>query len=145
MKKKIKIELSQLKEAFDIHSDEITYYLNSETGNIAMYSNLSCGFDEDGNEIFDNDLFRDKKYIEIPGTFSYEAFRDIDRFIETIKNNKIKKELLTYQKTKPAIPHFKNVLSYYPEERNRWMEFKEKQILHRIQKWLDENNMELDE
>ena len=145
MKKKIRIDLNQIMEAFDMHSDEITYYLNIETGNIAMYSNISGGFDENGNEIKDRDSFYDKKYKEIPGTFTYEAFKDVERFIETIEDDRLKQELELSPQVKSSVPHFKNILSYYPKERDRWLQFKEEQVRERIQNWLDKYDIEIEQ
>ena len=96
----------------------------------------------EGRSFFFSDIERMMDEMEREMT---KAFRDIERFIETIKDDYLKKELLLAYQSKYSIPHFKNVLSYHAEERNRWLKFKEKQMLQRIQKWLEENNLELED
>jgi len=121
----------------------MTYYLNIETGKVAMYSNLSGGFDECGNEIKDRNAFASKKYIEISGTRSYEVFRDMERFVDALKNLPLKEKLTTILKGKGAFRHFKELLANHPEEQNQWLDFRKKCLLQRIYDWLNENNLEM--
>lgn len=144
MKRKINAPIRELLRVFEFSSDEMTYYLNIETGKVAMYSNLSGGFDEEGNEIKDKHAFASKKYVEISGTHSYEVFRDMERFVEELKNSHLQEKLKAVLKERGAFRRFKEMLSNYPEEQKNWLSFRKKCLLKRIYDWLDENDLELE-
>jgi len=66
-KKKIHTPIARLMEVFDLGSDEVTHYLDIESGKLAIHSNISGAFDEDGNEIKGTNPFHNKnisKYRE---------------------------------------------------------------------------------
>lgn len=144
MKRKVAAPLRELLRVFEFCSDEMTYYLNIETGKVAMYSNLSGGFDEDGNEIGNKNAFASSKYVEISGTHSYEVFRDMERFVETVLNPALKEKLATLFKERGALRRFKELLSNYPEEQNNWLTFRKNCLLERIYEWLKDNDLELE-
>jgi hypothetical protein len=144
MKRKVAAPLRELLRVFEFCSDEMTYYLNIETGKVAMYSNLSGGFDEDGNEIGNKNAFASSKYVEISGTHSYEVFRDMERFVEMVLNPALKEKLATLFKERGALRRFKELLSNYPEEQNNWLTFRKNCLLERIYEWLKDNDLELE-
>lgn len=144
-KKKIEISFQKLKEAFNFSSDDVTHYLNIEKGRIAMHSNFSGAFDEDGNEICESNPFYKNIYIEIPGILYYEAYRDMERYAEQVKDEDIRKKLRKAINSKGAFRLFTYVLMDYPEERENWFKFQEECVRNRIFDWLEENNLELEE
>ena len=144
MKRKVVAPIRELLRVFEFCSDEMTYYLNIETGKVAMYSNLSGGFDEDGNEIEDKNAFASGKYVEISGTHSYEVFRDMERFVETLRDSTLQEKLTGIFKERGAFRRFKELLSNYPEEQSNWLTFRKKCLLDRIYNWLEENDLELE-
>lgn len=143
MKRKVNVPIRELLRVFEFSSDEMTYYLNIETGKVAMYSNLSGGFDEDGNEIKDKHAFASKRYVEISGTHSYEVFRDMEKFVEGIQTSSLKEKLTAVLRERGAFRRFKETLSDYPEEQKQWLSFRKKCLLQRIYDWSEENDLEL--
>lgn len=144
-KRKIKISLEKLKEAFNFSSDDVTHYLNVEKGKIAMHSNFGGAFDEDGNEIHESNPFYKKVYIEIPGILYYEAYRDMERFTESLKDQNIKKKLKKAISSKGAFRLFTYVLMDHHDTREAWFRFQEECVRQRIFDWLEENGLELEE
>lgn len=144
-KKKIKISLEKLKEAFNFSSDDVTHYLNIEKGMIAMHSNFGGAFDEEGNQIHESNPFYKKEYIEIPGILYYEAYRDMERFAESVDDEDIKKKLRKAITSKGAFRLFTYVLMDHHEIREAWFRFQEESVRQRIFNWLEENNLELEE
>ena len=142
-KRKINTSMVTLMEIFGISSDELTYYLNSETGKIAIHSNLSGAFDENGNEIKEKNPFAGKKYIEIPGILSYEAFKDMERFSETIVNEEIQQKLHTALHKKNPIRLFYRLLDENPQVDKEWTDYRDNCIRLRVLSWLNDNNLEL--
>jgi hypothetical protein len=144
-KRKIRISFEKLKEAFNFSSDDVTHYLNIEKGQIAMHSNFSGAFDEDGNEIHESNPFYKNIYIEIPGILYYEAYRDMERFADQVKSESVRKKLKKAISSKGAFRMFTYVLMDYPEERENWFKFQEECVRNRIFDWLDDNHLELEE
>lgn len=144
MKRIVHAPISKLLRVFEFSSDEMTYYLNIETGKVAMYSNLSGGFDEDGNEIKGSNAFADEKYVEISGTHSYEIFRDMEGFVESIAEASLKLKLTQILKARGAFRAFKEELMHHPLEQERWLRFRKECMLQRVHDWLEENDLELE-
>ena len=139
----VPIKMEKLKEAFNFSSDDVTHYLNIKLGKIAMHSNFGGAFDEEGHPIRESNPFDKDHYIEIPGILYYEAYRDMERFTQTVTDTSLQKKLRKAIAGKGAFRRFAVILLDHPEERERWANFQEECIRERIFKWLEENNLEL--
>lgn len=142
-KKKISTPIAKLMEVFDLGSDEVTHYLDTESGKLAIHSNLSGAFDEDGNEIKGTNPFHNKKYIEIPGIYAYEAFLDMGRFSDTVKDQDLRQRLHNRLNGKNPVTRFKKLLEDFPQEEKRWELYRNQAIRKRVLNWLAENGLEL--
>lgn len=139
--------MDELIMAFDMNANEYSQYLNLETGGIAIISELSDSFDENGNEINwdDTERFDDKsKYILVPGSDPREAFEIMERFTETVENRELQQKLCHALSVHRPFYHFKDVLLNYPDEQKRWFSFQEQAIRQQIHDWLEQNNLELE-
>lgn len=148
MKRKIKTTMDDLILAFDMNANEYSQYLNLETGGIAIISELGDSFDENGNEIDgdDTEKFDDKsKYILIPGSNPREAFENMERFTETVKNRELQPKLYNALSMNRPFYHFRDILLGYPEEQKRWFSFQEQATRQQIHDWVEQNNLELEE
>ena len=143
MKKKVNITLDDVLESLVLGSPGITQYLNMETGGIAMIGEYSDSFDENGEPLDPDDLdkFEDEKYIALPIVDSNEGFRDMEAFIETVKDSSLKNRLENALSQKRPFRKFKDVLIGLAEE-ERWYKFKEARNRRRALEWLEENNLE---
>ena len=142
-KKKILTSIARLMEVFDLGSDEVTHYLDTESGKLAIHSNLSGAFDEDGDEIKGTNPFHNKKYIEIPGIYAYEAFLDMGRFADTVKDQDLRQRLHTRLNSRNPVTRFKKLLAEFPREEKRWERYRNEAIRERVLDWLAENSLEL--
>ncbi len=143
-KKKIHTPIANLMEVFDLGSDEVTHYLDIESGKLAIHSNISGAFDEDGNEIKGTNPFHNKKYIEIPGIYAYEAFLDMGRFADTVKDQELGQRLHTRLNSRNPVTRFKKLLAESPREEKRWELYRNNAIRKRVLGWLAENGLELE-
>jgi len=143
MKKKVNITLDDVLESLELGSPGITQYLNMETGGIAMIGEYSDSFDENGEPLDPDDLdkFEDEKYIALPIVDSNEGFRDMEAFIETVKDSSLKNRLENALSQKRPFRKFKDVLIGLAEE-ERWYKFQEARNRRRALEWLEENNLE---
>ncbi len=141
----ININMEDLIKAFDIGSDDVTRYLNISTGRIAVHTNFGGGFDETGRQIESRNAFDSAEYVEITGTLTYEAYRDMEKFKETVKDKYLRAKLGAVLTKPNPFSSFKQALLENPEENGRWYKFRRECIRQRIYTWLEENNLDLAE
>ena len=141
--KKVKISLSDLINIFDSGGGEEPQYLDSKTGEIIRI------FDEALSGIDDTKLEEkieaglNVRYFAIPEQDSHEDYEDMADFTRTIKDKNFQEKLEIALDGSGAFRRFKNVLSNYPQERDRWFAFKNERIKERVLEWLHANDLEL--
>lgn len=85
------------------------------------------------------------RYIHVPFEGSREGYRDMQRFIATVDDEHLCELLEVAIDGKGAFRRFKDVLSDYPEERQRWFEFSEERKRRRAREWLQEMGFRVEE
>ena len=134
-KKTLKIDLDELCSAMEDSSDEHSYYLDPETGKLLLIAN-NMDYEE-------TKKLRDKiddnfdRYEQLPKAQSYEGYEDIEDFIGTISDDNLLELLHLAVNGKGAFRRFKDVLQGYPEERERWFQFKNDKLKQRALEWLE--------
>lgn len=139
-RRKLKIDLSELEEAFENASWEAEYYLDIETGEIILISSMIT--DSDGITQQIEDVADEDRYLPIPHAEPRDGYRDMERFIETVKDAGLNALLSLAIKGKGAFRRFKDVLLDYPQERERWFRFQTDRVQQRILEWLDSEGIE---
>lgn len=142
--KKVKISLSVLINNFDGGPEE-RQYLDAETGEIIII------FDEALSGIDDTKLEKkieagfNVRYFAIPGQDSHQGYRDMVDFAGTVTDKNLQEKIEIALDGQGAFRRFRNVLSNYPQERERWSAFKNELIKERVLTWLHDNDLELTE
>jgi hypothetical protein len=77
------------------------------------------------------------RYISIPPEGSHEGYRDMEAFIDTVRDRRLQERLERAISGRGAFRYFKDVLLDYPAERERWFQFKRKRLHDRILDWLE--------
>jgi len=139
----VNITLDDVLESLELGSPGMTQYLNTETGGIAMIGDYSDAFDENGESLDYDDLdkFQDEKYLVLPTVDSYEGYRDMEAFIETVKDSSLRNRLENALNQRRPFRRFKDVLMGLAEE-ERWFKFQTARNRERALEWLEENNLE---
>ncbi len=83
------------------------------------------------------------RYISIPQVGSDEAYGDMEEFISTVKNERLKARLWQAIDGGRPFRRFKDVLADYPRERERWFGFEDDRITERVIEWLEDEGIEL--
>ena len=135
-KKTLKMDLSEIYFAMDDNSDEHSYYLDLETGEILFISYYME--EEEKEELVDRVDEDPDRYEQIPRAESHEGYEDMEDFIDTLENEHLAKLLQVAIRGKGAFRRFKDVLESYPEERERWFSFKDDRLRERSLEWLDD-------
>ena len=78
----------------------------------------------------------DERYIRIPKAVSRQEYQDIEEFIETVQDPRLKEHLEQAISGREAFRGFKDVLLSYPEEQERWFAFQNGRQRQRVLEWL---------
>jgi hypothetical protein len=142
-RKVLKINLDELCEAIDNSSYEHKYYLDLWTGEILFISEY---MDDEETKKLEDQVEKDfDRYEPIPIVESYEGYRDMQDFITTVKDEHLAELLEVAINGKGAFRRFKDVLLNYPEERERWFQFRDDRIEERALEWLNSIDVSLAE
>jgi len=147
--KKIKVNLSELTYIFDDAWWETSHYLDLETGQVVMVTDetrqeLESIYEEYNPEEQPFDLAeilqeRDlpewqrqtlleadqveaqygSRYIGLPEADSHQGYRDMDRFITTVEDERLRDQLWRAISGRGAFRYFKDVLHDHHHERER--------------------------
>jgi len=142
-KKTLKIDLDELCSAMDNSSYENEYYLDLETGEILFLSEYMD--DEEMENLRERIDEEPDRYEPIPKAESHEGYEDMRDFIASVENEHLAELLEVAINGKGAFRRFKDVLLGYPEERERWFQFKDDRMQERALEWLDDINVTLAE
>jgi len=141
--KALNIDIGGLCEAMEDSSYENEYYLDLDNGEILFLSEYTD--DEETKklkELIEEDFDR---YERIPKAEPHEGYEDMVDFIATVKDERLVELLEVALNGRGAFRRFKDVLLRYPEERERWFQFKDERMQERAHEWLDDIGVTLDE
>jgi hypothetical protein len=133
-KKTLKIDLDELCSAMEDNSYENKYYLDLETGEVLLLSEyVDC---EEREKLRNRIGDYPDCYERIPKAESHEGYEDMQDFIATVKDERLSELLEVAISGKGAFRRFKDVLLNYPEERERWFQFKDDRVQAKALEWL---------
>jgi len=140
-KKTLHIDLDELCSAMEDSSYEHEYYLDLETGEILFISEYMD--DEESGRLRNNIEEGSDRYERIPRAESHEGYEDMEDFIATVKDEHLVELLEVAINGRGAFRRFKDVLLRYPEERERWFQFKDERMQERALEWLEDIDVSL--
>jgi hypothetical protein len=133
--RELKVNIDSLIDALEFNCEDLSYYLDAESGEVVEF----WGLDEDGNELDfeeNNPYLYDDRYIPIDPIESHEAYRFMERFIPTVEDEHLQDLLWVAINGRGAFRRFKDVLCEYPEERERWFSFQRELMRQWAVDWL---------
>jgi hypothetical protein len=155
MTRKIEINWMELDAAFQSGSSEMRYYLDLETGDVVLITDEIARYLEDPPDWELSDWMKGAieearqveegygtRYIQIPQADTHEDYRDMERFISTVRNSDLRDRLWRAIEGRGAFRYFKDVLADHSAERERWFAFKDRCIYERVSDWLESENIE---
>lgn len=173
-KRKLKIDLDELAQAFDDGSAEIGWFLDVQTGKVISIDYdtrraaekamkyLDCPEDADDSVVIEAlaragyrgwmvdaalDAVRIEsdsrmRYLQVPRRGSDEAFTDMEDFIDTVENTRLRARLESAIGGRRPFRHFKDELGYHDDERERWFAFRNDCERRRVLEWLEDEGIE---
>ena len=140
-KKTLKIDLDELCSAMEDSSYEHKYYLDLETGEILFLSEYME--DDEAEKLREKIDDGPHRYERIPKAESHEGYDDMQDFIATVKDERLSELLEVAINGKGAFRRFKDALLNYPEERERWFQYRDDRTQERALEWLDDIDVSL--
>lgn len=83
-----------------------------------------------------------ERYISVPKADSRQGYRDMERFIGTVRDERLQDRLWRAISGRGAFRRFKDVLYNYPQERERCFAFKGDRVQQRVVGWLASEGVE---
>lgn len=142
-KRHLKLDLRKLAFIFDTAGEETRNYLDMETGKIITLL-VSKSTEQEINQI-EAQKAASGQYLRIPGADPNAAAAMMRDFLTTVENKRLHDLLEVALNGRGAGTRFKNVLSGYPAEQQRWQDYKNQRLKERIARWLDEHYLALDD
>ncbi len=155
MTRKLKINWMELDAAFQDSSWETRHFLDLETGEVVMITDEMARYLEQPPEYELSDWMKlaleeaeqvekghGTRYIRIPQADSREGYRDMENFIDTVRNSRLRDRLWRAVKGRRAFRYFKDVLHEHPGELDRWYAFQSRCIHERVSGWLESEGIE---
>lgn len=162
------IDYPALEAAFQSSSYEVSYWLNRETGEVLASDDWSrseahqldspydtddpdirlawCVLWENGDVGSEEPTEEEQEMvgaimapmIPIPQAESYDDYNLMVKFTATVRDRHLHELLEVAVDGRGAFRRFKNVLASYPQERERWFEFRDQDLQRQIDAWLEE-------
>ena len=158
MTRKLEINWMELDAAFQTSSGglvEMHFYLDLETGDVVMVTDEIARYLEAPPDYELPDWMYEAikearqveegygtRYTDIPQADTHEDYRDMERFIGTVRNSHLQDRLWRAIEGRGAFRRFKDVLLDYPAERERWFAFKDRCVYERMMEWLESEDIE---
>jgi hypothetical protein len=82
-----------------------------------------------------------ERYIAVPTADSRESYRDMEDFIATVGNQRLRSQFAYAIQGRGAFRRFKDTLLAHPNERERWFAFSQARVRERVLAWLAEEGI----
>lgn len=133
---KVEIVWDELMDAFTSGTRDRVYFLDRITGAIFFVSSSSG--EDDVLQTLENNQ---ERFVEIPRFDFGTERRVLSEFLMDVQDRELKKilsDVMTYKRTYGSLPE---IMSFFPEEEERLVVFKDEFFAGRVKNWLEENNL----
>ena len=132
-KRKLKIDMIALELSFDSGFEEVTGFLDLETGQVISVEQFSP--EAENYEL-------SEQYLPVPRQDSHDGYEDMVQFNETVSDPRLHELLTVAIQGKGAFRRFKDMIARNPEVEQRWYLHKDQRLHERIAEWLDSVDIE---
>jgi hypothetical protein len=139
-RRKVRVDLEELRFAMEDASYEHRYFLDTETGDVILASEL---FDDEEaqRQLADIDEAEPGRYLQVVPADSREGYDDMQDFIDTVSDEHLQEVLDVAIQGRGAFRRFKDVLVRHPAEQQRWFDFQAARLDARACEWLAEEGL----
>jgi hypothetical protein len=140
-RRKVRVDLQELRFAMEDASYEHRYFLDTETGELILVSEL-FGDEEAQRQLDKIDKAEPGRYLQVRPADSREGYDDMQDFIDTVSDEHLQELLNVAIQGRGAFRRFKDVLARHPAEQRRWFDFQAARLDARAREWLAEEGYE---
>jgi hypothetical protein len=140
-RRKVRVDLEELRFAMENASYEKRYFLDTETGDVILASEM-FGDEETQRQLAEIDEAEPGRYLQVQRADSREGYDDMQDFIDTVSDEHLQELLNVAIQGRGAFRRFKDVLAGHPAERQRWFDFQVARLDARAREWLAEEGYE---
>jgi hypothetical protein len=119
-----------LEDAFENNAPEVHSYLHFDTGEVIRI------VDGVADPSMHTRIVGDSRYLRIDPVSSREQYRWMERFIATVEDEDLRRQLNISIDGKGAFRRFKDALVNHPVERERWFAFRSERLRSCMDSWL---------
>jgi hypothetical protein len=138
-RRKVPVNLDELRFAAEDASPEHRYFLDTETGEVIPVSEW---FDDAGKQLAEIDEAEPGRYLQVPRAGSHEGYADMQDFIDTVSDEHLHELLDVAIQGRGAFRRFKDVLARDPAEQQCWFDFQAARLDARAREWLADEGCE---
>ena len=131
---KTQIDLHEFVFALEWHSEETASYLDMETGQIVVVSDL---LDDEGQQSQDEIEENSERYRYIEPIDSNESFRIMARFVDSLPEGEAQRLLAKSLQRRSPFRNFKDDLYEFPDVQKQWYKFHNEQLVQMAREWLE--------
>ena len=119
-----------LEDAFENNAPEVHSYLHFDTGEVIRI------VDGVADPSMHTRIVGDSRYLRIDPVSSREQYRWMERFIATVEDEDLRRQLNISIDGKGAFRRFKDALVNHPVDRERWFAFRSERLRSCMDSWL---------
>jgi hypothetical protein len=119
-----------LEDAFENNAPEVHSYLHFDTGEVIRI------VDGVADPAMHTRIMNDNRYLRIEPVSSREQYRWMERFIATVEDQELRRQLNVAIDGKGAFRRFKDALMSHPVDRERWFAFRSERLRACMESWL---------
>ena len=134
--RKLPVDMNAVLEALELQAQDLTYYLDTVSGEVAPWIDPQVSGEED---TFDPD---DERYVALPQRESRDDYRAMEEFVLGLDEEDVRAVLRQAITGKGAFGRFRQALAGYPDLRVRWEEQERERLIVEAVAWLAEIGIE---
>ena len=120
-----------LEDAFENNAPEVHSYMQLDNGEVIRV------VDGIADPAMHSRIMGDPGYLRIDPVSSREQYRWMERFIDSVEEQELKRQLQHAIDGKGAFRRFKDVLMSHPVDRERWFAFRSERLRSCMEGWLE--------
>ena len=138
-RKQLPVDMDELGWALEDHEPGHCWYLDKETGDVVLVQDDG---DDDLLPVPRDELVESNRFVLVEPEETQVAYRDMEEFIATVGNERLRDRLADAIAGKGAFGRFKRALAEDPAERDRWFAFQNSRLENRTHEWLARQGIE---
>ena len=139
--KSLPVDLVELCLALDSGPGDLAWYLDVQTGEVVL---VNSEYDPAEMEPSLEDIEKaPERFICVPTAESDSTYGDMQAFLEALEDPTLKESLQLALSGPGSFRRFKAVLGHVPEQRKKWLEFKNARLRERAREWLGTLDIEV--